>query len=38
MLADKKPQSPDRAASGVRQDMFVAAMMCSRSARNCQRV
>jgi hypothetical protein len=27
MLADKNPQSPERAASGVKQDMFVAAII-----------
>lgn len=31
MLAERKPQSPPSAASGVKQDMLVDAMMCSRS-------
>jgi hypothetical protein len=36
MLADRKPQSPDNAASGVRQDMFVDAIMWLRSSVNDQ--
>jgi hypothetical protein len=31
MLAERKPHSPPRAASGVRQDMLVEAMMCCKS-------
>ena len=34
MFAERKPQSPDNAASGVRQDMLVDAIMWLRSAQS----
>lgn len=33
MFADRKSQSPDRAPSGVKHDMFVDFMMWSRYSR-----
>ena len=36
MFAERKPQSPESAASGVRQDMFVDAMMWFRSAKQSE--